>query len=120
MDDNLVEIQDLHFRRGRRVIFDGVDLSIPRGKITAVMGPSGTGKTTLLRMVGGQLRPDTGTVRVEDANVPDLGRMDLYALRRRMGMLFQTGALLTDLNVFETWPSRYASIPLCPKRSSAM
>jgi phospholipid/cholesterol/gamma-HCH transport system ATP-binding protein len=101
MDDNLVEIQGLHFRRGRQVIFDGVDLSIPRGKITAIMGPSGTGKTTLLRLIGGQLRPDAGTLRVDGTNVPDLGRSGLYALRRRMGMLFQSGALLTDLNVFE-------------------
>ncbi len=101
MDDNLVEIQDLHFRRGRQVIFDGVDLSIPRGKITAIMGPSGTGKTTLLRLIGGQLRPGAGTLRVDGTNVPDLGRAGLYALRRRMGMLFQSGALLTDLNVFE-------------------
>jgi phospholipid/cholesterol/gamma-HCH transport system ATP-binding protein len=90
MDDNLVEIQGLHFRRGRQVIFDGVDLSIPRGKITAIMGPSGTGKTTLLRLIGGQLRPDAGTLRVDGTNVPDLGRSGLYALRRRMGMLFQS------------------------------
>jgi len=101
MDDNLVEIQGLYFRRGRQVIFGGVDLSIPRGKITAIMGPSGTGKTTLLRLIGGQLRPDAGTLRVDGTNVPDLGRSGLYALRRRMGMLFQSGALLTDLDVFE-------------------
>lgn len=101
MDDQLVEIRDLTFRRGRRVIFDDIDLAIPRGKITAVMGPSGTGKTTLLRLIGGQLRPAAGSVRVDGVSVPDLGRTALYALRRRMGMLFQSGALLTDLSVFE-------------------
>jgi phospholipid/cholesterol/gamma-HCH transport system ATP-binding protein len=101
MDDQLVEIRNLTFRRGRRVIFDDIDLAIPRGKITAVMGPSGTGKTTLLRLIGGQLRPAAGSVRVDGVSVPDLGRTALYALRRRMGMLFQSGALLTDLSVFE-------------------
>ena len=101
MDDQLVEIRDLTFRRGRHVIFDDIDLAIPRGKITAVMGPSGTGKTTLLRLIGGQLRPAAGSVRVDGVSVPDLGRKALYALRRRMGMLFQSGALLTDLSVFE-------------------
>ncbi|MFZ5533823.1 MAG: ABC transporter ATP-binding protein [Pseudomonadota bacterium] len=101
MDDPLVEIRNLTFRRGRRVIFDGIDLVIPRGKITAVMGPSGTGKTTLLRLIGGQLRPEAGSVRIDGVAVPDLGRAALYALRRRMGMLFQSGALLTDLSVFE-------------------
>ena len=101
MDDQLVEIRDLTFRRGRRVIFDDIDLAIPRGKITAVMGPSGTGKTTLLRLIGGQLRPEAGSVRVDGVSVSDLGRTALYALRRRMGMLFQSGALLTDLSVFE-------------------
>ncbi|HXF07706.1 MAG TPA: ABC transporter ATP-binding protein [Candidatus Acidoferrales bacterium] len=101
MDDPLVEIRNLTFRRGRRVIFDGIDLVIPRGKITAVMGPSGTGKTTLLRLIGGQLRPEAGSVRIDGVAVPDLGRTALYALRRRMGMLFQSGALLTDLSVFE-------------------
>lgn len=101
MDDHLVEVRDLTFRRGRRVIFDAIDLVIPRGKITAVMGPSGTGKTTLLRLIGGQLRPEAGSVRVDGVLVPDLGRKALYALRRRMGMLFQSGALLTDLSVFE-------------------
>lgn len=101
MDDPLVEIRDLTFRRGRRVIFDGVDLVIPRGRITAVMGPSGTGKTTLLRLIGGQLRPDAGTLRVDGISVPELRRKELYGLRHRMGMLFQSGALLTDLSVFE-------------------
>lgn len=99
--DDLVTIQGLTFRRGRRVIFNDIDLTIPRGKITAVMGPSGTGKTTLLRLIGGQLRPESGRIRVDGIDVPTLRRKALYRLRRRMGMLFQSGALLTDLSVFD-------------------
>ena len=98
---NFIKIRDLRFVRGERVIFDGVDMDIPRGKITAIMGPSGTGKTTLLRLIGGQLRPDAGTIEVDDLNVPNLRTKALYNLRKRMGMLFHTGALLTDLTVFE-------------------
>ncbi len=100
-DEVLVRIRGLRFRRGERVIFDGVDMDIRRGHVTAVMGPSGTGKTTLLRLIGGQLRPEAGTVEVDGQDVHRLGRRALYALRRRMGMLFQSGALLTDLDVFE-------------------
>jgi len=100
-DEVLVRIRGLRFRRGERVIFDGVDMDIRRGRVTAVMGPSGTGKTTLLRLIGGQLRPEAGTVEVDGQDVHRLGRRALYALRRRMGMLFQSGALLTDLDVFE-------------------
>lgn len=99
--DVLVSIRDLEFSRGPRKIFDGVSLDILRGKITAIMGPSGTGKTTLLKLIGGQLKPDNGTVLVDGQNVHRLGRGQLYQLRKRMGMLFQTGALLTDLNVFD-------------------
>ncbi len=99
--ETLVKIRDLHFVRGDRVIFAGVDFDIPRGKITAIMGPSGTGKTTLLRLIGGQLHPDQGSIRVDGQEVPELRRSELYALRRRMGMLFQSGALLTDLSVFD-------------------
>ncbi|RTZ74041.1 MAG: phospholipid ABC transporter ATP-binding protein MlaF [Gammaproteobacteria bacterium] len=97
----LVKIRGLHFSRGERKIFDGVDIDIPRGRITAIMGPSGTGKTTLLKLIGGQLTPDRGTVEVDGQNVHRLGTTELYRLRMRMGMLFQTGALLTDLSVFE-------------------
>ncbi len=99
--DNLVKITDLAFAHGERVILDGVDIEIPRGKVTTVMGPSGTGKTTLLRLISGQLKPSRGRVEVDGLNVPDLGRKDLFGLRKRMGMLFQTGALFNDLNVFE-------------------
>jgi phospholipid/cholesterol/gamma-HCH transport system ATP-binding protein len=99
--DNLVQIRDLVYRRGERPIFDGVDMDIRRGKLTAIMGPSGTGKTTLLRLIGGQLRPERGSVQVDGLSVPDLKHRELYQLRKRMGMLFQNGALLTDLSVFD-------------------
>ena len=98
---SLVSIQGLKFRRGQRKIFDGVDLEIPRGKVTAIMGPSGTGKTTLLQLIGGQLRPHAGKVIVDGLDVHRLSRKGLYQLRMRIGMLFQSGALLTDLSVFE-------------------
>lgn len=97
----LVKIRDLHFYRGDRAIFEGVNIDIHRGKVTAIMGPSGTGKTTLLRLIGGQLKPDKGTIEVDGQNVHRLSHSELYALRKRMGMLFQSGALLTDLNVYD-------------------
>ena len=97
----LIEVRDLHFSRGSRKIFDGLDLDIYPGRVTAIMGPSGTGKTTLLKLIGGQLRPERGSIRVAGEDVHALKLRDLYRLRRRMGMLFQSGALLTDLNVFE-------------------
>ena len=98
----LVEIRGLSFSRGNRPIFDNVDMDIPRGKVTAIMGPSGTGKTTLLKLIGGQLKPDAGTIRVDGQDVHGLGHNALYEFRQRMmGMLFQSGALLTDLNVYE-------------------
>ncbi len=100
-DDCLVDIQNLSFARGRNVIFNGVDVRIPRGSVTAIMGPSGTGKTTLLRLIGGQLRPDAGSVAVDGQVVHKMRHRQLYALRRRMGLLFQSGALFTHLNVFE-------------------
>jgi phospholipid/cholesterol/gamma-HCH transport system ATP-binding protein len=97
----LVKVRGLRFMRGERAIFDGIDLDIRRGRVTAIMGPSGTGKTTLLKLIGGQLHPDAGSIEVDGENVCDLGRADLYRLRKRMGMLFQSGALLTDLSVYD-------------------
>ena len=97
----LVKVRGLKFARGRRMIFDGIDLDIQRGRITAIMGPSGTGKTTLLRLIGGQLRPSQGSVQVDGQQVDRLRHAGLYQLRKRMGMLFQNGALLTDMNVFD-------------------
>lgn len=97
----LIEIENLTFSRGERLIFDNLNLSIPRGKITAIMGPSGTGKTTLLKLIVGQLKPMSGRILLDGQDVNKLSRSELYKLRQKMGMLFQTGALLTDLNVFE-------------------
>ncbi len=101
MDEPHIRIEQVSFSRGDRLIFDGISMEIPRGRITAIMGPSGTGKTTLLRLIGGQLVPDSGRVLVNGLEVASLSRRRLYELRKRMGMLFQSGALLTDLSVFE-------------------
>ncbi len=97
----LVKIRDLHFSRGSKTIFSGLNADIPQGGITTILGPSGTGKTTLLKLIGGQLKPSAGGIEVDGQQVAKLSRRDLYALRKRMGMLFQSGALLTDLNVFD-------------------
>jgi len=99
--NNLVEIKDLYFSRNGRAIFQGVNIHIPRGKVTAIMGPSGTGKTTLLRLIGAQLRPSQGEILVADENIHSLSRKALYRLRKKMGMLCQTGGLFTHINVFE-------------------
>jgi phospholipid/cholesterol/gamma-HCH transport system ATP-binding protein len=101
MSENIIEIRGLRFSRGNRFIFDGVDLDIPMGKITAIMGPSGTGKTTLLKIIGGQLKPEAGTVMFDGQNIHQLSRKQLYILRRQMGMLFQSGALFTEISVFD-------------------
>ena len=101
VSDYIVDLQGVTFRRGQRVIFDGVDIRIPRGKVTGIMGPSGCGKTTLLRLIGAQLRPESGSIWVNCRNIPELGREQLFAARQDMGMLFQSGALFTDLSVFE-------------------
>ncbi|MFT4047559.1 MAG: ABC transporter ATP-binding protein [Solimonas sp.] len=97
----LVRVRGLHFDRGSRKIYDGIDVDIARGRITAIMGPSGTGKTTLLRIIGGQWRPSAGAVEFDGIDVHRQSRQGLYALRKRMSLLFQNGALLTDLSVFE-------------------
>jgi phospholipid/cholesterol/gamma-HCH transport system ATP-binding protein len=97
----LVEVRGLHTTLGGKVIFDGIDLDVTRGKITAIMGPSGTGKTTLLRHFTGQLPPDSGEIRVDGRNVPTLSRGELFDLREKIGFLFQNSALLTDFTVFE-------------------
>ncbi|MBZ0329068.1 ABC transporter ATP-binding protein [Halomonas sp. ANAO-440] len=100
-DSPFVVVEGLHFARGEKDIFRGVELQIPRGKITAILGPSGTGKTTLLKLIGGQLAPDAGCVSIDGEDVHALSRKALFRLRRRMGMLFQSGALFSDLSVFE-------------------
>lgn len=96
-----IEIRNLSFYRGDKAIFDGVNMSFARGKITAVMGPSGTGKTTLLRLIGGQLEPDAGEIVLAGENIPTLSRSDLFKVRRKIGMLFQSGALFTDLSLYD-------------------
>ena len=96
LTDNLIEIEGLSFARGDRVIFDGLDMTVPRGSVTALMGPSGTGKTTLLRIIGGQIRPDAGSVRVDGREVTRMSRGELLEFRRGLGMLFQSSALFTD------------------------
>ena len=101
MANSLIQIRNLHFSRGDHVIFAGIDLDIQPEKITAVMGPSGTGKTTLLKLIAGQLTPDQGQILIDGQDVHQLNRKELYSLRKKMGMLFQSGALLTDLSVFD-------------------
>lgn len=100
-NDNIIEIRDLSFRHNSKIIFDNANLDIPRGKVTAIMGPSGCGKTTLLRLIGGQIAPDFGTILVEGQDIAQISKTELYKIRARMGMLFQSGALFTDLTVFE-------------------
>ncbi|MDQ7091214.1 MAG: ABC transporter ATP-binding protein [Methylococcales bacterium] len=100
-DNTIVSVQNLTFSRGNRKIFNNISLDIQRGKVTAIMGPSGTGKTTLLKIIGGQLYPESGSVLVDNQNVHQLPRKKLYDLRKRMGMLFQSGALLTDMSVYD-------------------
>ncbi len=97
----IVEIHNLNYGVNGRAVFDGLDMQIERGKVTAIMGPSGTGKTTLLRLITGQVIANSGSIVVAGQDLRALRRAGLYALRRRMGMLFQNGALLTDLSVFE-------------------
>jgi phospholipid/cholesterol/gamma-HCH transport system ATP-binding protein len=94
-------VRGVDYGVGGRKIFRGLDIVIPRGRVSAIMGPSGTGKTTLLRLITGQIHPDAGTVLVDGADVGRMSRREIFALRQRMGMLFQNGALLTDLDVFE-------------------
>jgi len=99
--ESLVEIRDLTYAYGRRRVLERIEMAIPRGKVVAIMGISGSGKTTILRLIGGVLRPQRGEVIVDGQSVAGLDRKSLYALRRRMGMLFQFGALFTDLSVFD-------------------
>jgi phospholipid/cholesterol/gamma-HCH transport system ATP-binding protein len=99
--DPVIEVRDVHYSIGGRKIFDGVDITARRGRITAFMGPSGTGKTTLLRLITGQVTPQSGSVKVWGREVSTMKGKELFELRQRMGMLFQNGALLTDEDVYE-------------------
>lgn len=98
---NLVEIRDIQFGYGARTILSGLRMDFPRGKVIAVMGGSGSGKTTILRLIGGQITPQQGTIHFDRELVQPAHTAALYALRRKMGMLFQHGALFTDLTVFD-------------------
>lgn len=99
--DCLVKITDVSFSYDERTILNGINMEIPRGRLVAIMGNSGCGKTTLLRLIGGQLKPSQGALFVDGQSVPDMTHDELYAMRRRMGMLFQFGALFTDISVFD-------------------
>jgi phospholipid/cholesterol/gamma-HCH transport system ATP-binding protein len=101
MSDILVDIKNMTFKRDERVIYNDISLQIPKGKVTAIMGPSGIGKTTLLRLIGGQLKPESGHIYFDNLDIPSLSRTELYSARKRMSMLFQSGALFTDMSVYE-------------------
>ncbi len=113
-NSSLVELRNLTFGYGERIILNDVSLSVPRGKVTALMGASGGGKTTLLRLIGGQNRAQSGQLLFDGQDIAALDQTQLYAARRRMGMLFQFGALFADLNVFDNvaFPLReHTSLP---------
>jgi len=101
LSDNLIQINNLTFKRGKRIIYDDISLSIPKGKVIGIMGPSGIGKTTLLRLIGGQIRPESGQILFDGKDIPKLSRNALYEARKRMSMLFQSGALFTDMSVYD-------------------
>ncbi|MCE9839903.1 MULTISPECIES: phospholipid ABC transporter ATP-binding protein MlaF [Proteus] len=121
--DNLIEVRNMNFTRGSRKIFSEINLVVPRGKVTAIMGPSGIGKTTLLRLMGGQILPDSGEIWFDGDNIPTLSRSALYQARKKMSMLFQSGALFTDMNVFENvaFPLReHTNLPEALIRTTVM
>lgn len=99
--NHLVEIRDLNFTYDKRPVLQGINMTFPRGKLVAIMGLSGCGKTTLLRHVGGALKPTRGYVRMDGQVMHELDQDGLYAMRRKMGMLFQFGALFTDMSVYD-------------------
>lgn len=101
MNQNLIEVKNLTFKRGSRVIYDNLNLQVQKGKITAIMGPSGIGKTTLLKLIGGQLMPERGEILFDGQDICRLSNRELYEVRKRMGMLFQSGALFTDISTFD-------------------
>lgn len=106
--ETLIDISDVSFSRGTKTIYDTISLQVPKGKITAIMGPSGIGKTTLLRLIGGQIKPSKGKILFQGQDITVMNRRELYDIRKKMSMLFQSGALFTNLNVFDNvaWPLR--------------
>ena len=100
-ENALIEVNNLTFKRGERVIYDDLNLRVQKGKITAIMGPSGIGKTTLLKLIGGQLHPEQGEILFDGEDICRMSISELYKVRQRMGMLFQSGALFTDISTFE-------------------
>ncbi len=114
MSQSLIQIRDLSFSHGERLIYDNISLDIPKGKVTALMGPSGIGKTTLLRLIGGQIKPDHGQILFDGIDIPSISRQQLYEVRKRMSMLFQSGALFSGISVFDNvaYPLReHTSLP---------
>lgn len=101
LNENLIEVKNLTFKRGERIIYDNLNLQVKKGKVTAIMGPSGIGKTTLLRLIGGQILPESGEILFDGKDICLASNKELYEMRQRMGMLFQSGALFTDLSTFE-------------------
>ncbi|MGC7560540.1 phospholipid ABC transporter ATP-binding protein MlaF [Pasteurella sp. PK-2025] len=101
MNKPLIEVKNLTFKRGERTIYDNLNLQVQRGKITAIMGPSGIGKTTLLKLIGGQLQPEKGEIWFDGQDICQLSNAQLYQARQKMGMLFQSGALFTDISTFD-------------------
>ncbi len=99
--NTLIEVNNLTFKRGERIIYDNLNLRVQKGKITAIMGPSGIGKTTLLKLIGGQLQPEQGEILFDGADICRMSNNELYEVRQRMGMLFQSGALFTDISTFD-------------------
>lgn len=101
MKDPIIQLSNVHFQRDSKVILDDVSMTIERGSIVAIMGPSGVGKTTILRLISGQLKPSKGSIEVNGQQVSSLSLRDLYECRKDIGVLLQNGALFTDLTVFE-------------------
>ena len=98
---NIIEIENLHFAYGANQVLKGAHLAVPRGKVVGILGVSGAGKSTILKLIGGQLRPDQGSVRVDGRVIHELDNDELYQMRRRMGMMFQAGGLFSDMSVYD-------------------
>ncbi len=99
--NQIIKIENLSFYREKKCIFENINLQIKTGELIVFMGPSGTGKTTLLKLIGGQLHPDQGKIIFDEENIHQLKMRDLFRLRRKMGMLFQSGALFNEMTVFD-------------------